>query len=263
MVLFSGCSLIKSEPKINKKEIIPKDLSKRVVQNVATSRVEPKSKKDVSVELFHKKEKVIPTEIIENVFSDELFFEKDKMHANKNLLVIKYLDALPWEKDALNLIYKRYKNIWSEKQSEEFKEILQEDKYLSLCGDKRYWDNLEFEEESAQKEVLHSILLLRYLNNLTNGCEKWVESNGKIKDENYQKKIDMNHVLSLLPHDVLIDKLMHMFLPHEKSFFPRLEEYKFLLNSTPDRSNLKEMRLEIERVKNMNKRPNYNKKEEK
>jgi len=249
LVLFTGCSLVKIEPVVVKEEIHSEKISE-------IQKVEP-------LEEVEKKVKETPIEVIEKVFSDELFFEIDKMHANKNLLTIKYLDASPSEKRALNLTYSRYKKIWSEEQSEEFKLIIQEDKYLSLCSDKKYWNNLEFENEPEKREILSSILLLRYLNNLTHGCEKWVKSNGKIKEENRDKQIDANHLLSLLPHGLLIEKIIQKFLPQEERFLSRVEEYHFLVDSTQNSSNLKEMRLEIERLKSISMRPNYSKKEEK
>ena len=199
--------------------------------------------------------------IIENVFDDNLYFEKDKAGVDKTAVVIKYLHAYPWEKKALKRIYKKYKHLWSKRQSETFKKILQEDKYASLCSDQRYWDNLEFEENEPERDILQSMLLLRYINNLSHGCPKWVESNGKVKDENRKKDVESRYIFSLLPHKVLIKKLLLLYAPKEKKFKTLLSKYKALVESDANREKIKEKRLELEQFKASEIHPNYRKRE--
>jgi len=199
--------------------------------------------------------------IIENVFDDELYFEKDKIVGDKTAIVIKYLRAYPWEKKALKKIYKKYKYLWSKRQSETFKKIVQGDKYASLCGDKDYWDNLQFEESKLERDILQSVLLLRYINNLSHGCPKWVESNGKIKDENRKKDVESRYIFSLLPHKVLIEKLLLLYAPKEKKFKKLLSEYKALVESDAKQDKLKEKRLELEQFKASEIHPNYKERE--
>ena len=199
--------------------------------------------------------------IIENVFDDELYFEKDKVGVDKTALVIKYLHAYPWEKKALRRIYKKYKHLWSKRQSETFKKIVQDDKYASLCSDQKYWDNLEFEESEPERDILQSVLLLRYINNLSHGCPKWVKSNGKIKDENRKKDVEAKYIFSLLPHRVLIEKLLLLYAPKEKRFKRLLSEYKALVESDVDREKIKEKRLELEKFKAAEIHPNYRERE--
>ena len=168
------------------------------------------------------KEKIVETkslknvEVILNVFDDEFYFEKDKAVKNKRKLVIKYLDAAKWEKQALRKIYAKHKRIWSRKQYRDLQKILEEDKYASLCSDRRYWDHLKFEEEEPQRDILKSILLLRYINNLSYGCSHLLFSNGKSQHKNFKKHIDANYIFSLLPHEVLIDKLLLQYVPNKK-----------------------------------------------
>ncbi len=199
--------------------------------------------------------------IIENLFDDELYFEKDKAGVDKTAVVIKYLHAYPWEKKALKRIYKKYKHLWSKEQTETFKKIVQEDKYASLCGDQDYWENLQFEESEPERDILQSLLLLRYINNLTHGCIKWVESDGKIKDENSKKDVEAKYIFSLLPHNVLIEKLLLLYAPKEKKFKSILSEYKALVESDANREKIKEKRLELEAFKASEIHPNYKERE--
>jgi len=193
------------------------------------------------------------SEVIVNVFNDELYFEKDKATTDKIKLVIKYVDASNVEKKALKKIYKKHQKIWSSKQYRDLKKIIENDKYLSLCSDRKYWDNLEFEEEEPQKDVLKSILFLRYIKNLAYGCSQWVKSDGKIKQENLKNNLNINNILSLLVHEVLIDKLLLQYVPKEKRFFKLLEEYNMFANKEV----IKEHRLEIEQYKELEVHPDY------
>ena len=203
LLLFNGCTILKpSFGVINEDtvKIIP-DKNEIIVEKTILVKISDKKKiKDKSLE---------PEEIILNVFDDELYFERDKVRGNKSRLIIRYLDAFSWEKNALLKAYTIYKKIWSKKQSDDFKEILEEDKYFALCTDSRYWENLKIEDKEPERDILHSILLIKYLNNLSYGCRE-------IDDNSIQEHIDADHILSLLPHDVLIHKLLLIHLPKEK-----------------------------------------------
>jgi hypothetical protein len=252
---------------IENKVISPKSVLKEIIDTnitvVTTKQIESNVTVTKRVNKGQEEKTREPVEVIENVFSDELYFERDKVHENKYLMVIKHLDALALEKDALKVMYRKNMNIWSKKQSKDFKHIMEKNQYFSLCSDKRYWDNLVFEEQLVEKEILQSILLLKYLTNLKYGCKKWVESNNKIKDENHKKEMNYYHILSLLPHDVLMEKVVQMFLPVEERFLFKLDEYRSLLASTTNKSDLKEKRLELERLKVLKQEPNYINREEK
>ena len=212
-------------------------------------------------QIVNKKDEVESGEVLANVFSDELYFEKDKVGQDKTGVVIKYLDAYAWEKKVLNRAYKKHKKLWSKKQSKDFEKILQHDKYLSLCSDHKYWDNLEFEENEPERDILHSILLLRYLNNLSHGCVDWVQSDGKIKDENKREYIKAKYVFALLPHEVLIDKLLFIYAPKELEFKKMLEAYNEAVERDEDTEILKRERLIIELYKRKEIHPNYKKRE--
>ena len=212
-------------------------------------------------QIVNKKDEVESGEVLANVFSDELYFEKDKVGQDKTGVVIKYLDAYAWEKKVLNRAYKKHKKLWSKKQSKDFEKILQHDKYLSLCSDHKYWDNLEFEESEPERDILHSILLLRYLNNLSHGCVDWVQSDGKIKDENRREYINAKYIFSLLPYNVLIDKLLFIYAPKELEFKKMLQSYHKALERGQDSKDLKQERLIIELYKRKERYPNYKRRE--
>ena len=240
LLLVGGC--VTPKPKVEK--VVSEQNSSQVRENKVEE--EPKDEEGY---------------LIENVFDDELYFEKDKVAKDKTAVVIKYLRAYPWEKKSLKRIYKKYKHLWSKRQSKTFKKILQEDKYASLCSDQRYWDNLEFEESEPEHDILQSVLLLRYINNLTHGCVKWVESDGKIKDENRKKDVEAKYIFSLLPHNVLIEKLLLLYAPKEKKFKRLLSEYRALVESDAKGDTIKEKRLELEQFKAAEIHPNYKKRE--
>lgn len=254
LFLFSGCVML--EPTLsqdtNGTGVIEKlDTNETIIEKSIVLEL-AKSKKIESKDLGS-------GHILVNVFDDELYFEKDKVQKNKRKVVIKYLDAYSWEKRALNKIYRKHKRIWSKKQSKDFRKVLEEDKYFSLCGDRRYWDNLEFQESEPERDVLHSILLIKYLNNLSHGCSRWVESNGKINNENRKEYINTNYIFSLLPHDVLVKKLLLMYSPKEKGFSSLLKRHKASLVSDKKAEELKLERLKIEKYKRLEIHPNYKK----
>jgi murein L,D-transpeptidase YcbB/YkuD len=186
---------------------------------------------------------------IVDVFTDSLFLDGNRIKLIQNL------DALPWEKKALLKAYKDHKKLWSKQQKKEFQEILEEDKYLSLCGDRRYYDNLLFTVEEPQVDILHSILLLKYLNNLSHGCKKWVLQ--KSTDENNHKTIPTLYLLGMIEKDALVERLFIPFVPQHKSFQRAVKEYKKMKDKDEKSKKLKEKRIEIEQIKEADEYPSY------
>lgn len=260
LFFFLGCSVLEPNLDLKKED---NNVSKKVSKNIE---VEEVKEKNVSIVSTIPNEEILENNnleegnIILNVFDDELYFEKDKVGIDKTKVVIKYLDAFDWEKKALQKIYKKHKRLWSQKQSEDFQKILIEDKYLSLCGDRRYWDNLEFEESQPEQDILQSILLIKYLNNLSHGCPQWVESNCKVKNENAKERINIKQVFSLLPHGVIIEKLFSLYTPKEKKFRTLLKKHKNSLELAKKKEVLRLERLEIEAFKCRPYDPSYEKK---
>jgi len=188
---------------------------------------------------------------IVDVFTDSLFLNGDRIKLIQNL------DALPWEKKALLKVYKKHKELWSKQQRKELQKILEEDKYLSLCGDRRYYDNLLFTLEEPQVDILHSILLLKYLNNLSHGCRKWVSQ--KANNENSHKDIPSLYLLDMIEKDALVERLFVPFVPRQKSFKIAVREYKKMKENDEKSKKLKDKRLEIEQIKETEEYPSYKK----
>ena len=186
---------------------------------------------------------------IVDVFTDSMFLNGDRIKLIKNL------DALSWERKALLKAYKNHTELWNKQQKKAFQKILEEDKYLSLCGDRRYYDNLLFTTEEPQTDILHSILLLKYLNNLSHGCKKWVSQ--KANNENGHKDIPSLYLLDMVEKDALVERLFIPFLPKQKSFRMAIREYKNMKNKDEKSQNLQDKRLEIEQMKERDEFPSY------
>jgi hypothetical protein len=188
---------------------------------------------------------------IVDVFTDSLFLNGDRMKLIKNL------DAQPWEQKVLLKAYKNHTKLWNRRQRKEFQRILEDDKYLSLCGDRRYYDNLLFTLDEPQVDILHSVLLLKYLNNLSHGCRKWVSQ--KASNENHHKNIPSLYLLDMIEKDALVERLFVPFIPRQKSFQIAIREYKQIKENDEKSQKLKDKRLEIEQLKEREEYPSYKK----
>jgi len=252
LLLISGCTK-QQQPQVKKPSCIihptSKDGNKRVIKEVS-----PASKEDDELKVVDDgkgKNEVVGEYCIVDVFTDSLFLNGDRIKLIKNL------DALPWEKRALLKAYKNHTDLWNNQQKKEFQKILEDDKYLSLCGDKRYYENLLFTVEEPQVDILHSILLLKYLNNLSNGCTKWVSQ--KVGNENKNKNIPSDYLLDMIEKDAIVERLFVPFFPRQKRFLIALREYRKMKNRDEKSSKLKDKRLEIEYIKQTEEYPNYRK----
>jgi len=186
---------------------------------------------------------------IVDVFTDSMFLDGDR------LKLIENLDALAWEKKSLLKAYKNHTQLWNKKQKENFQKLLASDKYLSLCGDKRYYDNLLFTLDEPQVDILHSVLLLKYINNLSNGCMQWVSQ--KISNENSNKKIPSRYLLDMIEKDAIVERLFIPFIPKQKSFRVAIREYKKMKEKRGNTQELKVRRIEIEQIKQTEEYPSY------
>jgi hypothetical protein len=186
---------------------------------------------------------------IVDVFTDSMFLDGDR------LKLIKNLDALPWEKKSLLKAYKNHTELWNKKQRTAFQKILESDKYLSLCGERRYYDNLLFTVEEPQADILHSILFLKYINNLSNGCMQWVSQ--KVNNENSSKNIPSAYLLDMIEKDAIVERLFLPFVPRQKSFRIAIRDYKKMKQKVGNSQELKVRRIEIEQIKQTQEYPSY------
>jgi len=189
--------------------------------------------------------------IIPSVFLEDVTFESDAK------VMVKALDAFAWEKKSLSKIYKKKDQIWTKQGIKEFKKILSDDRYLSLCGDIRYLQNLEFTTQKIEQDVLYSVLFLKYLNNLSSGCIEWVSSDGSVLNENHEENIASAYLLEMLSRGVLVERLFLPYLPQEKDFTHAIKRYKALDVSAADRNEIKLERLVVEQYKSSESYPEY------
>jgi len=263
LFLFSGCTIFQPDFGVSKQKVIVPKVSvpqkvvfppvKQVVERrkvVLPVQTVPYVKTPPPKRIFIPKEPR-KIDLIPNVFSEDTEESLNSKH------LIKYLDAYPWEKKALRKAYTQYRKLWTKSEIHDFLAIVNEDKYLSLCSDKRYMDNLMFTADPAKQDLLYSILLLKYLNNLSHGCMEWVSSDGMIKNENSKEYIESDYLLSMLSKDILIERLFTRYVPKEKDFFPALKRYKLLTKYLEKSDEIKSERLQIEQYKTFENHPDY------
>ena len=195
-------------------------------------------------------DEVVGEYCIVDVFTDSIFLNGDRVKLIKNL------DALPWEKKVLLTAYKKDSKLWNQQQKKEFDKILEEDKYLSLCSDRRYYDNLLFTSEEPQLDILYSITLLRYAKNLSNGCLEWVSSG--IKDENIKKRVPEKNLLKMVQQGAIVERLLVPFIPKTKAFDEALNAYHKAISRGENAKSLTSERMFIEEQKATDIYPDYN-----
>ena len=257
--MFSGCRILEPDFGVSKKKVeistkvkiispLPLEVN-RTKESLLIQRV-PYIKTPPPKRIILSKE-VNKIEVIPNVFSEDT----EDFLSNKRL--IKYLDAYSWEKKSLSKAYAKKKKLWTKHEIQDFLSIVNEDKYLSLCGDKRYLDNLIFTADAVKQDLLYSILLLRYLNNLSHGCVEWVSSGGSVLYENNQEYIESDYLLSMLSKDILIERLFTRYFPKDKDFLPAIKRYKLLTKYLEESDEIKNERLQIEQYKTFENHPDY------
>ena len=248
LLLLSGCS--KKEPKKPLCIIHPTSKNSNITVVENSSEV---SKEDEELKIIDDgaggSNEVNDEYCIVDVFTDSMFLNGDRIKLIQNL------DALPWERKALLKAYKNHTELWNREQKKAFQKILEEDKYLSLCGDRRYYDNLLFTTEEPQTDILYSILLLKYLNNLSHGCKKWVAQ--KANNENSHNTIPSLYLLDMIEKDALVERLFIPFMPRQKSFRIAIREYKKMKDKDEKSQKVKDKRLEIEQMKERDEYPSY------
>ena len=264
--LFSGCAIFQPDFGVPKKEPIVSKMAPLQPQPSQPQRVvtAPQLREEVSLPVQTvpyiktpppQRHIMVPEPSKRRTIKDVFTEETPERLGSQQL--INYLDAFSWEKKALSKAYSRERKLWTKREIQSFLAIVNEDKYLSLCGDKRYMDNLIFTSNPAKQDLLYSILLLRYLNNLSNGCREWVSSDGELLNENSKEYIESNYLLSMLSKDILIERLFTRYIPKNKDFFPALKRYKLLTKYLEKSDEIKNERLQIEAYKSVENHPDY------
>jgi hypothetical protein len=148
---------------------------------------------------------------------------------------------------------------WRYGQKSEFLDILETDKYLSIC-DKQ---GLYAQVKESRDSVLMSRMLVAYAENLANSCidlEHFEEGQKQRKArgiethyEVYTQKVDIRQMAMKLRGGESIESILAPYIPKNEQFGRLLEKYHALVKSgTATQKQLDTLRINIERVKLMN-----------
>ena len=147
---------------------------------------------------------------------------------------------------------------WRSSQKAEFLEILETDKYASICNQQALYEKVKESENSK----LMSKLLIAYTKNLANGCidlksfnasqEKRVKKKVATYYETYLQEVNESDIMRKLKAGQSIEEILKPYVPEYTQFFDLKKRY-MLLESDPNtsKSKLRKMRLNLERLKLM------------
>ena len=147
---------------------------------------------------------------------------------------------------------------WRASQKSEFVQILETDKYMSVCDQKSLYKTVK----QTRNSRLMSKLLVAYANNLANGCidSKAFEASRRAKKEQkietdyeiYRQKVDRAAILRKLKAGVSVEQILQPYIPKNPQFDKLAHSYR-MLKKNPDISKevLHKIRLNIERAKIM------------
>ena len=131
---------------------------------------------------------------------------------------------------------------WRSSQKNDFLEILETDKYMSICDQKALYEKVKQTENSQ----LMSRLLIGYTKNLANGC--LVEPSY----DTYKQKVSESDIRMKLKAGQSIENILKPYVPEYKQFNALIAQYRALEKSgSASPKLLRKIRLNIERVKLM------------
>ncbi len=140
---------------------------------------------------------------------------------------------------------------WSSSQKDEFLQILQEDKYSSVCD----MQDMINQYQSTKDDKILSKILVKYTENLANGCIDQ-ESFQRALDakraqgintyyEFYNEYVNSNDILEKLKKGESVKSILEPYVPQMPQFFPLIDAY----NSAISPVQKYKIKLNIERVK--------------
>ena len=140
---------------------------------------------------------------------------------------------------------------WSSSQKDEFLQILQEDKYSSICD----MQNMINQYQSTKDDKILSKILVKYTENLANGCIDQ-ESFQRALDakraqgintyyEFYNEYVNESDILEKLKKGNSVKSILEPYVPQMPQFFPLIDAY----NSAISPVQKYKIKLNIERVK--------------
>ena len=147
---------------------------------------------------------------------------------------------------------------WKSSQKDEFLEILETDKYASICNKQELYEKVKESENSK----LMSKLLVAYTNNLANGCidlksfetfqEERQDNNISTHYETYPQEVKASAVMMKLRAGQNIEQILKPYVPEYDQFSSLTKRYTLLrADQNTSKRTLRKIRLNIERVKLM------------
>jgi len=149
---------------------------------------------------------------------------------------------------------------WKSSQKSEFLDILEEDKYMSICNQQALYKNVK----SSRNSQLMSKLLVNYAKNLANGCVDLPSFNASQRAKRareidtyyatYQEKVKASDIMMKLRAGQKIELILQPYVPQTPQFKALISKYKALKDSSDTNiteAQLKKIRLNIERTKMM------------
>ncbi len=147
---------------------------------------------------------------------------------------------------------------WRPAQKEEFLEILETDKYASICNQQALYEKVKESENSK----LMSKLLVSYAKNLANGCidlesfnasqEERVEQKVATYYETYLQEVEPSDIMRQLKAGQSIEEILEPYVPEYAQFFDLQKRYKLLGgDKNTSKKTLRKIRLNLERLKLM------------
>jgi len=149
---------------------------------------------------------------------------------------------------------------WKWSQKRDFLEILEKDKYMSICDQQALYDNVR----SSKDSKLMSKLLVKYAKNLANGCVDLPSFNASQRAKRakeidtyyatYQQKIKSSDIMMKLRAGQTIEQILQPYVPQSPQFKALIGKYNALKTSKDaniTEAQLKKIRLNIERTKMM------------
>ena len=148
---------------------------------------------------------------------------------------------------------------WRSSQKSEFLTILKTDEYMSICDQQALYTKVR----SGRNSQLMTKLLVKYANNLANGCIdlRSFKASQRAKRaqeidtyfETYQEKVDASSIKMKLKAGQSIAQILQQYVPKTPQFKALIEKYHVLKSSDSNitQAQLKKIRLNIERTKLM------------
>lgn len=147
---------------------------------------------------------------------------------------------------------------WHSSQKEDFLKILENDTYMSICGDRALADEVRRSEDSR----LMSKMLVAYVNNLANGCldiASFKQAQEARKSDDYKtdytfyfQKVDPNTIRMQLKAGQRIEQILKPYIPPYREFKRLVDVYHaYAKDANVSSKLLHKIRLNIERVKLM------------